>query len=348
MPNYSSPRYYRWFSQKQTAATQFNNTAGAWTPTGAQMLRVDEGSVTRTRNAPYSRFPVLTGTRSEVAGIRGRKGVTWSIRGVPIIPSGAAGTLPDLDHLFGCAFGAYGTIVASTSVSYNLVDSGMLPFSLFGFTHGVSTLTNQAIWGCGISRITLNFNGAFLTADFDGFGGDMIDNNGFSAFSIYDAGGLTAFPTEPPSPTVNGQPIAGFGNGYTTTIHSQEISLKVRSRSITWETGLEPVQDVEGSTHLVEMVGGTRRLSMAFTALDDDSTALNDIKAQCDTDGATISMTSVSGTVPGSIVTCNLNNIQPNSFGIKDSGNMVDFEFQQSYAHASSISTVNDFTMVFT
>ncbi len=348
MPNFGSPRYYRWYTQKQTAYTSFNNTSGVWTNTNAQLIRFDAGSVSRTRNAPYSRFPILTGNRSEVAGIRGRKNVSWSIRGVPIIPSGAAGTVPDLDHILGCAFGAYGTVAAGVSVTYNLVGTGSLPFSLFGWPHGITTLTAQAIWGCGVSRITINFNGLFLTMDVDGFGGDMIDNIGFAGFDVLSAGGLTAYPAEPSSPTVNGQPIAGFGDGYTTTLDTQSISLKVRTRSITWETGLIPVEDVEGSAHPIAMVGDTRRISTSLTALEDDTAALNDIKLKCDTDNVTINMSSQTGLVAGSIMTCNLNNIQPNAFGIRDNGALVDFEFAQSFGHASAIGLENDFNMVFT
>ena len=348
MPNYGSPRYYRWYTQKQTLYTEFNNTSGTWTNTGAQLIRADAGSVSRSRSAPYSNFPVLTGTRSQVAGIRGRKNGTFSIRGLPIIPSGAAGTVPDIDHILRNAFGADATVVAATSATYNLVGSGYLPFSLFGWANGFATLTNQAMWGCGISRITFNFNQAFLTMDVDGFCGDVIDSNGFAGLATSDKGGLTTYPTQPSSPSVAGSPIAGFGDGFTTTLSSQNIELKVRTRSITWETGLFPVNDVEGSTHNVDMVGGTRRVSLALTAFDDDSAALNAIKVACDTDGSTVNLTSVSGTVAGSKVTFNVNNIQPNSFNIRDNGDMVDFELPQSFANASAIGQENDMTVVFT
>jgi len=284
-----------------------------------------------------------------VVGIRGRKNATFSIRGVPIIPSGVAGTIPDLDILFQCAFGQAATVVASTSVTYSLLGTGYLPFSLLGWPHGVTSLTAQALWGCIITRIVFNFNGLFLTMDVDGMAGNMIDSTGFAAFDTLGKGGLTTYPAEPSSPTVNGQPIAGFGSGYTTTLDSGSIELKVRTRSITWETGLELVQDVEGSPYPIAVVGGPRRFSLALSALNDDTSALNAIKTACDTDNVSpINLVSVSGTAAGSIMTFNLNNIQPNAFNLRDNGNMVDFELPASYAHASAVGLENDATISFT
>lgn len=349
MPNYNSPRYQRWYTQLQTTFPAINNTSGVWTNTGNKLIRVDANSVNRGRNAPYSRFPVLTGNRSEVVGIRGRKSATFSIRGLPVVPPGTAGGIPDIDHILQNAFGQPATVVASTSATYSLLGTGYLPFTLLGFAHGFSSLTSEVFWGCVVTRITLNFNGLFLTMDVDGMAGFMTDNIGFTAQDLQGNGQLTTFPVEPSSPTVNGQPIAGFGQGYTTTLSTQSIALKVRTRSITWETGLEIVGDVEGSPYGIAVVGGTRRLSLALTALDDDSAALNAIKVQCDTDnGAAIALVSVSGTVAGSIVTVNLNNIQANSFSMRDNGNLVDFELPQSFAHASAVGQEDDTTMVFT
>jgi hypothetical protein len=349
--NYGASRYQLWVAQLQTTLLAFNNTTGTWSNTGAQLIRVDQNSVTTTRNAPYSRFPVLTGTRSEVAGIRGRKLAAWSMRGVPFIPSGAAGTAPDLDIILQSIFGQVSTKVASTSVTYGFSDTGYLPFSLFGFVPtAVSTLTQRAIWGCFVTRITWNFNGLFLTCDLEGFAGYEVDNVGMAAsvFDLQALAGLTTFPTVPSGLTTNGQPIAGFGNGYTATIDSQNISLKVRVASITLETGFTPVADVYGSPYLAAVVGASRRASIQFSALDDDSTALNDIKAKADTDNTSVSATIVAGTVPGSIVTIGLSTVQLNAFSLRDDGPMQDFEVPVSYAHTPTVGTTTDMSLVLT
>jgi len=345
MANFNSSRYTRLFSQIQTSFTAFNNTSGTWTNTGAQMQRVDQGSLSITRNAPYSRFPVLTGTRSEVAGIRGRKSASWEVRGMPLIPSGVAGTAPDCDSILQNIFGAAST--GSGQNVYAFSDTGYLPLSLFEFRHGSTTLTSRAVWGAVVTRVVWNFNGPFLTQDLTGAAGYAIDSTGFADFDSQAQAGLTAFPIEPTSPTVNGQPIAGFGSGYVATVDTQNLSTKVRVVSITLETGLTLVGDVYGSPYNVAVVGDTRRASIALTALDDDSTALNDIKVKADTDNTTINATIQAGSVAGSTATWLLKNIQLNAFDMKDNGALVDMEIPTSYAHASSIGATDDMTLTF-
>lgn len=428
--NVNSPRYQRWYVQQQSNLLQFNNTSGTWNNSGAQLIRVDANSVNLTRNAPYTRFPVLTGTASEVAGIRGRKLASWSIRGCPVIPSGTAGTAPDMDLILQNIFGqassstsagsgatatytvtggaitgatvtaagsgyipgavsitaAVGTgailepllnsqgglegvaiinggsgysagsftITPATSSSFNtytFLDSGYLPFSLFGFQHTVTTLTHRAMWGCFVSRATFNFNGPFLTVDLDGFGGYEIDSAGFSVFDSQAKAGLTSFPTEPSSPTTNGQPIQGFGNGYYMAIHNQDMELKIRAMSVTIETGMVPVADVFGSPYLVQAVRGSRLITIQLgDLLDDDSAALNDLKTQADTDmtGAnTIDCQIFNATAQaaGNRVTFQVSNIEPNAFDLRDTGNTVSFTLPVSSAHASAVGRTDDFQL---
>jgi len=239
MASFNPSRTKRIFAQQQTAFSSFNNSSGTWTNTGAKLQRADLGSLTLARSAPYSRFPVLTGTPSEIAGIRGRKSASWDIRGLPIIPSGAAGTVPDSDVFFQNAFGQAATIVSSTSTTYNLTAGTVVyPFSLFEFQHGSTTLTSRAAWGCVVQRAVYNFNGPFITMDLQGQAGYLIDNVGFSVFDAQAQAGLTSYPVEPTSPTVAGTPIAGFGTGYTATFDAQGLSLKVKALNITHETGL--------------------------------------------------------------------------------------------------------------
>lgn len=340
----NSPRYQRWYVQQQSTLLNFNNGTGTWTSTGAQLLRVDAGSVQITRNAPYSRFPVLTGSRSEVAGIRGRKGATWSIRGLPMIPSGSAAA-PDMDFILQNIFGQ-----ANAASVYSFLDSGFKPFSLLGFST-VSGMTSRALWGCYVTRATFNFNTAFLTVDLDGFAGYVIDSAGFAAFDTQAKAGLTSFPSDPALTTVAGQPIQGFGNGYLCTINSQEMALKMRALSITVETGFEPIADVYGSPYMVEVVGGTRRVSINIGELiDDDSAALNSLKTQADTDmtGATAITASITaGNTTNNKFTFALKDIQLDAFNLNDNGNVVTVSIPTSYAHADTFGGVDDFTLTF-
>lgn len=338
---YTTPRILRLFTQMQTLYTAFNNTTGTWLNTNANLIRVDQGTLDTRRGAPYSRFPVVTGSRSELSGIRGRKNASVTIRGVPLIPNGTTLTVPDTDHLLQSVFGA-----AATSGVYSFSDTGYVPISLFAFYHGV-TQTNRAVWGGTVTRVTFHFNGLYLTMDVDIAAANVLDSVGFSAFDTQGKAALTAFPTEPSSPTVNGTPLPGFGQGFTCTIHSQSLELKVRALSVTVETGNELVEGVYGSAYPIAIVGGARRVSIMLSAVDDNTAALNDLKTQCDTDLAAtgITATIVAGTTAGNQFTWVLNNIQPNAFNMRDEGAMVITEVPVSYAHASGVGQTDDMTL---
>jgi hypothetical protein len=360
MPNFNLPRYTRIFAQTQSGGLlAINNTTGVWTSAGAQMIRADAGSFTANREAPYSRIPYLTGTRSEQPGVRGRKSASWSIRGLALIPSGVAGTVPDMDPILQNIFGQASAIVASTSATYTFSDTGYLPFTLLVFPHGSSTLTARVLWGCIVQRATINFDEAFITIDLEGQAGWMLDNvNPWTSWDAIAKAGLTAFPVEPASPTVNGQPIAGFGTGYTATFTTtaagtgftgaQSLEMKLKSASLTINTGLELVTGLYGSPYAAAIVGGARQLSISATALDDDSVALNALKAQCDQDNITMGVSITAGTVAGSIITPSIKAVQANAFNIQDNGNMVDFSLGESFAHASNINAVDDGQIAFT
>lgn len=355
--SYNIPRIRRWFVQQQAADNVFNGgnltTPALWTSTGNQLVRIDANSVTITRNRPYSRLPVLTGTRSEQPGVVGRKAATWEIRGMPVIPSGTAGTIPDMDIILQNIFSqaAYGTGTKTYSwipqSGPTTPDITFLPFSLLGFSHGSTTLTALALWSCMVERAVFHYNGLFLTVDLSGFAGYIADSVGFAALDVQGQGGLSAFPTEPSSPTVNGQPIAGFGTGYLSTVDSQALALKTKSLDITIETGHQPVGGLLGSPYSFPRAGGARRVSFATTFLDDDSTQLNDIKTKADTDNVTIAASFQAGTVAGSIFTMTLSTIQPNAFNLRDNNDMVDMALEESYAHASAIGNTDDATIVF-
>ncbi len=271
---------------------------------------------------------------------------------MPLIPSGTAGTVSDCDIILQNIFGQASTSgsggpYSGTIRTYSFLDSGYPAFSMFGFVHGISTLTQRALWACFVSRATFNFNGLFMTVDLEGFAGYEIDSTGFSVFDTQAKAGLTTYPTEPSSPTTVGAPIAGFGNGYTCTIDAQTIELKVRALSLTIETGYVPVADVYGSPYLVAAVGDARRISLNLgDALDDDSAALNDLKTKADTDNVSINASIVAGNTAGNSFQFNINTVQLNAFDLRDNGPTVAFTLPTSYAHASAPGLTDDFTLV--
>jgi hypothetical protein len=93
MPQFNSPRFERFLIQAQTGGVGLiNNSAGTWTPAGAQVIRVNDGSTSVLPVVQLIDQDWKTGARSAVAGISGRKNARFTINNFPVIPSGTAGT----------------------------------------------------------------------------------------------------------------------------------------------------------------------------------------------------------------------------------------------------------------
>src|ERR1017187_7599184 len=138
MAQITSPFVERVVIAPQTAFNLVPNAAGVWTNTGAKLLRAGSG-VKLKADPTLIPNPVKTGTRSMQPGIVGRKSNnTWSLPNVPIIPSGTAGTPPDMDLLFQGIFGQ-----APTGSAYTLLDGAVSTFILARFQHLQTALTQQ-------------------------------------------------------------------------------------------------------------------------------------------------------------------------------------------------------------
>src|SRR5438128_9966973 len=99
MPTQNSPRYERVFIQQQTALRTVKNTAGTWDNTGAKLLRY-VGRPGLSGGAALIQVPWKTGTRSTQPGILGRRGASFTMTNLPVVPSGTPGTAPDMAALF--------------------------------------------------------------------------------------------------------------------------------------------------------------------------------------------------------------------------------------------------------
>ena len=104
MPLFNTPHNERYFAQVQSAFGIINNTSNVWAPAGAQLLRVNDGSTSITAVVPITPQDWKTGTRSSLPGIIGRRSASWSLNNVLIVPSGTAGTAPDIDALLQALF----------------------------------------------------------------------------------------------------------------------------------------------------------------------------------------------------------------------------------------------------
>lgn len=341
---YSASRLDRVFVQAQVAGTPrtITNSAGTWTNTGAKLTRHQSFSLTT--NRPATDAPYKTGTRSNLVGIAGRTSGSFSWSG-PLIPNGVTLTAPDTDAFFQSAFGA-----ASASGVYTFNDTGLIPLSFFQFNRsGGSSPTNYYAGGGIVQRLTIQFGGEHLMMSVEG---KVVAVGNSATFSSYtgaeatSAFGLTVFPAEPSSPTVNGGLINGFGGSAT---FDGNVQADLRgSWSLTINTGLDFAEDGYADGYPFAIVGGRRTASLSsLHFIDNDQSALNNLKVKAFTKAA-MDVTIVTGNVAGSIMTTTLKSVQLSPNQLVENGNAFDINFGDSMAHANAIGSINDCQIAFT
>lgn len=112
MPNFALSRLERLYMQVETTYGQIPNTTGTASVGNANACRFTK-FVADTMASMIER-PDKTGTRSQLAGILGRKAAKWS-GDMSIAPNGVAGTAPDMDPLLQMTMGAAGSATSGTS-----------------------------------------------------------------------------------------------------------------------------------------------------------------------------------------------------------------------------------------
>lgn len=327
------------------------NSSGTWTATGSILARHE--TLQFTQNRPVVNRPDKTGTKSYLVGITGRSSGSFTAT-FPLIPNGAAGTAPDLDPILQCVFGQAATVVAATSVTYNFLDSGFIPISFFRYNKsGGSSPTNFYAGGCVVQRLTLHLGGDYLMMTAEGKCVFIGDSQQFSSYTGNDAiakFGLTTFPAQPvggaPN-TTSGTPINGFGG--TATFGGNSMAELRGATTITFNTGLDLVEDAFQDGYPFAIVSGRRSVSIgSLRFIDSDTSALNNVKQKAFTKQA-INVSIAINNTAGSIITVNLNNLQLQGYQLVENGPAFDIVHNgDSPAHASSVSAVDDATLVFT
>jgi hypothetical protein len=340
--NYNSPFIERVFVMNQ-GATQASILTGA-AVTDAALIRIPPNGVKLTPAMPITPVPWKTGTRSMQPGISGRQSATWELSNMPVIPSGTAGTAPDADAVYGGIFGQAGDVTASTNVVYSFSDTGVYPFTLFSFFHGVSTLTQRLVYGCVPEQVSWQLNGNIFTQTVSGIGVYRLDSDNFSSESTAQKGGYSSYPTEPSSPTTVGAIIPGFGG--VATIDGTDMSLQLRSCTISLKTGSRLMPDLFGSALPQFQVGGQREVTASFGFVDNDGSALIAIKNLAKQYG-TCNITITVGTVAGYQVVFTLKSVQLVVPDMSDETDFVTTSFAASAAHASAIANTDDMTLTF-
>lgn len=153
--------------------------------------------------------------------VKGRYGPNpWSVR-MSLAANGAAGTKPDCDPFLECAFGTAATVVAATSVTYNL-NADTPSLTLYSY-RDPSGMDQQIAISAIVQRMRIEFGGDVPTLTFSGDAFNIVSSADYSGHDATGKGGLGSVAARPANPVTNGVMTVGFmgsvsldGNSYTT------------------------------------------------------------------------------------------------------------------------------------
>jgi hypothetical protein len=230
------------------------------------------------RHIQCSLKPVVTtlqrrdksGTRSLIAGKRGRQSGTWSLS-ASLVHGTAADSIPDYDPLYEAAFGQAATVTAGANLSYHLSDTIKF-FTLWRYLGDSGAPNHQCSWGNVVRRMVFNIGQDVAEFSAEGESGWVLNSRAFAGSSAFEKGGLTSFPTEPVSGTSTGEMIEGFIGQITL---AGAVIADITTATITVDFGSELVKNTFGSRVPTGAEGDARRVSVAFSIFNSDSATLD-------------------------------------------------------------------------
>ncbi len=344
MPNYSLSRMERLYLQKQSVFGEIpgGNLAS---PTTANVAGGDACRFIRMRVTNETAVivrPDKTGSRSQTAGIKGRTFGRWSAE-MSLVGNGTAGTVPDCDPLLVGLFGQDASISAGVSCTYAFNDN--IPMTTIWSFRQPSTIDQRVMHSCVVQEATFNLgqDGA-ATWSCQGEGAALLTSNGFASADATSKGGLSAFPSEPGSPTTNGGIIAGFTG--LVQMDGNTIAT-IRTATLRVQTQNMLVKDTFGSYYPVLTEGGERTVQTSFSLYDSDEAAVEAIK-QASYDKVPLVIVYQVGTVPGNIWTFTLNNVQFTTYELNDQQLRFSMDMGESRSYATSLTSLDELALVIT
>jgi len=342
MAAYSGAPLQRLYALAQSALATIPNSGGTLTNTGNKLIphtRAELRRIVEMIEAEYK-----TGTGSMLAGIPGRHSGAFSIE-CPLMPSGAAGTAPNLAPVLNSIFGVAGTVVADTSVTYNQADGIGIPLILALFNETGSGNTDQFGFGGTPQNFTINLGGnGYASLSVDGLFYYLLELDNFANEDTAGKGGLTTWPSEPSSPTLAGNVIPAFAAA-SVTVGGSAVEEFV-SAQISGNTGRTLRMD--GGKYPTAVVQGRRRISLrSLKFADSDGAALTTIKNAAKSKAA-LDVVIQQGITAGYIMTHTLQDVQFGNARFSESGAGVDIDFDDSAAHASALANTNEYVLAFT
>jgi hypothetical protein len=149
--------------------------------------------------------PDKNGSLDETVGISGVRSASWRMR-CSLAGSSGAGVAPDIGPFLQAAFGKAPTVAAGTSVTYELEDAS--PSLTIWSYWRPSNASQEAIIGAVVNALQLEASaGSDPTIELSGTGLFAPGSDTLADLDATGAGGLATWPTEPASPTTNGNMI---------------------------------------------------------------------------------------------------------------------------------------------
>lgn len=340
----------RLYAQAQTSVATILNSTGTWNSATAKLIPHIRIAITRV--APLIEAEYKTGTGSILAGILGGKLCGKFSGEVDVMPSGAAGTAPQCAPILANLFGAPGTVIASTSVTYNTLDhtSGnqVPPLTLALFNENGSGNTVQFGYGGVIQNWTVSIGGnGSVRITFDGLFFYVLESDFWASEDTTGKGGLTAFPTEPGSPALVGNIIPSYAGSV--TFGGTSIP-EFRSATIKGNTGRTLRMDGVGAYPDTAFSQGRRRISLtSLKFADSDGAGLATVKNAARSK-TVLDVVIGQGNVAGYTLGHTIKAVQFGGEGqnYTENGESIDVDFPDAGAHASALANTNEYTLLLT
>jgi hypothetical protein len=247
--------------------------------------------------------------------------------------------------------GATGT-VSRAKLTYTFVDD-ITQFTLWSF-RTASTLDQRVGHTCVVTEVIFNLNQDVATWQANGDCLWVLRSKDFSTADVYQAAGLTTFPSEPTTPVTNGSIIPGFTGRFVAGASSTTASVyaaaavafpTIRNATIRVQTNNLLVRDTFGSYYPTMTEGDVRNVALTFNIYDDDSPAVNTLKTWGDSKVPVDFVLNI-GTVVGNTWIHYLKNVYLAAHVLGDGQLRFDASYADSRATASSLSVKDEYSLI--
>ena len=247
--------------------------------------------------------------------------------------------------------GAAGT-VSRVKLTYSFIDD-ITHFTLWSF-RTAATLDQRVGHTCVVTEATFNLNQDVATWQANGDCLWVLRSKDFGTADVYQAAGLTTFPSEPTTPVTNGSIIPGFTGRFVAGASTATASVyataavafpTIRNATIRIQTNNLLVRDTFGSYYATLTEGDVRNVTISFNIYDDDSTAVNTLKTWGD-NKTPVDFVLNLGTVVGNTWVQYLKNVYLASHVLGDGQLRFDASYADSRATTTSLSLRDEYALI--